>query len=534
MKSLLVILFIFILQQCAFSQLPACNDSFPSSLLLNNSFEDYSGCSSLPELEGGLIDENKPHGGMEVTNWHSFAVNTWEVHYFNYDCGTKQFNSIFDTTAYQLNKPCSYFYPRVPMPLPAGNGFIGVSENDIQKYVKETSIVKTYITYCLSQPLYAGQKYLLTFYLGFGNTVSSTCNLGYPTKSQSPYTVAIFGNQDCPGFPLRPGTPGLMGGCLTNSSGWVQLGKVTLKGNNEWVTATIEFTPPTNISSIGIGPDCSNHSNDPDFYYTYSLHYMDKLILAPIADFSFRTITAVSGDVCKGHYVLKAPPYINSTYQWYKDQVLIPNATSETYTVPDKPEAAGNYVVNIGRPYNTCLNSLPFAVNFSSLTNFTLGNDTLLCSPASITLNANKPYVTSYLWQNGSTDETQQVDTSGLYWVRLTDEYGCVRKDSINITVRGCENCRLFIPSAFTPNEDGLNDVFKTTPQCKYIGLRSFDLRIYNRWGQIVFHTHDINQGWDGMYKNQQAEQGVYLYVVNYSLLQNEPLQQKGTVTLIR
>jgi hypothetical protein len=120
MKSLLVILFIFILQQCAFSQLPACNDSFPSSLLLNNSFEDYSGCSSLPELEGGLIDENKPHGGMEVTNWHSFAVNTWEVHYFNYDCGTKQFNSIFDTTAYQLNKPCSYFYPRVPMPLPAG------------------------------------------------------------------------------------------------------------------------------------------------------------------------------------------------------------------------------------------------------------------------------------------------------------------------------------------------------------------------------------------------------------------------------
>ncbi len=121
-----------------------------------------------------------------------------------------------------------------------------------------------------------------------------------------------------------------MDGCLTNSSGWVQLGKVTIKGNNEWVTAAIEFTPQTNIACIGIGPDCSNHSIDADFYYSASTHYMDKLVLAPIADFSFRNITAISGDVCNGHYVLKAPPYLNSTYQWYKDQVLIPGATSET------------------------------------------------------------------------------------------------------------------------------------------------------------------------------------------------------------
>jgi len=534
MKSLVVILFIFILQQSALSQLPACSDSFPPSLLLNNSFEQYSGCSGDPFVEGGYIDAPVSHDGIKVNNWHSFTNNTWEVSYFNYDCGTKQFNSMFDTTAFQVDKPCSYFYPKVPMPLPAGNGFIAVTENDIAKFVKETSIVKAYLTYCLSQPLYAGQKYLLTFYFGFGTSVSSTCNFSYPNKSQSPYTVAIFGRTDCPGYPLQGGAPGLMGGCLTNSSGWVQLGKATIKGNNEWVTAVIEFTPQTNISCIGIGPDCTNRSNDPNFYFEYSTHYMDKLILAPKGDFSFRTITAVSGNVCTGHFVLKAPPYLNATYQWYKDQVLIPGATSETYTVPDNPEAAGNYVVNIGQPYNTCLNSLPFAVNFSSLNNFSLGNDTLLCSPSSITLNAKATGATSYLWQNGSTDETQQVDTSGLYSVQLKDDYGCTKKASINITVRGCENCRLYIPSAFTPNGDGLNDVFKTTPQCKYIGLRSFDLRIYNRWGQLVFRTHDINQGWNGMYKNQEAEPGVYVYEVNYTLLQNEPLQQRGPVTLIR
>ena len=64
--------------------------------------------------------------------------------------------------------------------------------------------------------------------------------------------------------------------------------------------------------------------------------------------------------------------------------------------------------------------------------------------------------------------------------------------------------------------------------------LTSFDLRVYNRWGQLVFRTHDINQGWNGMYKNQEVPPGVYIYVVNYSLLQNEPVQQRGTVTLIR
>ncbi len=129
---------------------------------------------------------------------------------------------------------------------------------------------------------------------------------------------------------------------------------------------------------------------------------------------------------------------------------------------------------------------------------------------------------------------TQQVDTSGLYWVKLTDDYGCTKKDSINITVQGCENCRLFIPTAFTPNGDGLNDVFEATPQCKYIGLSNFDFRVYNRWGQLVFRSNDIHQGWNGMYKNQEVPPGVYIYVVNYSLLQNEPVQQRGTVTLIR
>ncbi len=310
------------------------------------------------------------------------------------------------------------------------------------------------------------------------------------------------------------------------------LGRVVLSGQNQWVQGVIEFTPPENIYSIAVGPDCSNYYN----YTRYNeLHYyMDKFVLAPKPDFTFKTITAIAGNACSGHYVLKAPAYGSANYQWYKDGVLIPGATAQTYTVPDKADAAGYYVANINLPYGNCLNTLPYTVSFTDLNKFSLGNDTTLCAPATKILNANWHNATSYLWNDGSINSTLSINKSGTYWVQLADENGCTKKDSINITVRGCENCRLFIPSAFTPNDDGLNDIFKATPQCEYIGLRNFDFRIYNRWGQLVFRTNDMHQGWNGMYKNEKVDQGIFVYVVNYALLQNEPLQQRGTVTVIR
>lgn len=520
----------------AFSQLPTCRDSFPSSLLLNNSFEEYSGCSAITGYEGGRIDAPVGTGGITVKNWRSFSSNTWEVHYKNYDCRTNQFNSIFDTADFVTDQPCSYNYPKAPMPLPDGKGFIVTFENDLLQSANENQIVKNYITSCLSQPLYAGQTYLLTFYLAFGTTVPTKCPQGYPTKSQSPYGVAIFGRQDCPGYPLKvaAGTPELMGGCLANSTGWVQLGRITLKGYNEWVTGAIEFTPTANIACIGVGPDCSNHSYDRDYYGMASMHYMDKLVLAPIADFSFRTIKPISGNVCDGHFALQAPAYGAGTYQWYKDGVQIPGATSKIYTVPDKPDAAGNYVVNISLPYNTCVNSLPFQVRFSNLNNFSLGNDTLLCTPAFVTLDATHQTATKYLWQDGSNKPSLSIDKSGLYWVQLEDENGCTKRDSIKVTVQGCDECRLFIPSAFTPNDDGLNDVFKVRPQCANIGLQNFNLRIYNRWGQLLFTTNDINKGWNGTYKGVKLNSDVFVYFVDYSFKKEKPLQQKGTVAILK
>jgi gliding motility-associated-like protein len=467
------------------------------------------------------------YGGILVDDWHSFSANTWEAQYFNYDCRNNQEGSIFSTAPFKTDRACSYSHTRVPLPLPDGNGFVAVTENGIYADSEESSIVKHYVTQCLSQPLYAGQTYLLTFYFGFGTMGLGKCPQRYPFRSGYRFPVALFGRNDCPDYPVRD--MNTKSGCLTNNEGWVELGKATLQGTNEWVTGVIEFTPQTDIACIGIGPDCA-HRSIRDYH---SMYYIDKLVLAPVADFSYRTITAVSGDACTGLYRLKAPTYAVAKYQWYKDGVPIAGATSQTYSVPDKAEAAGTYVANISLPYNTCLNTLPFAVTFSGLQNFNLGKDTVLCAPATMGLNAYWPGVVDYLWQDGSKKDSLTVNQSGTFWVQLTDHYGCIKRDSVNITVQGCDECSLYIPTAFTPNNDGLNDIFRVKPQCANIGLTGFTLKIYNRWGQLVFLCKDINKGWDGRYKGQVLP-GTYVYSVEYSFKQDNPIQQKGTIVVVR
>jgi gliding motility-associated-like protein len=524
MKTTLCFFFFIFLQKLVLSQLPTCKDSFPASQLLNSSFEQYSGCySDSSVLEGGYIDGLAGFGRVTVDNWHSFANHNHEIHYFNYNCNSNKPESVFGSTPFDCNP-----YPRVPLPLPGGAGFISINEKDVQPNVEENKILKTYITTCPSQPLKAGETYVISFYLGFATQAHEWCL----ERSPSPCGVAIFGRQDCLSYPLN--YVGLNQGCLTNNAGWVHLGSISLQGYNEWTIGAIEFTPRTDISSIGIGPDCTNHNHDTLYFWgAGEMYYMDNIVLAPKTDFSYKIITAISGDVCSGHYKLKAPPYPNVAYEWYKDNKKIPNATSQVYIVPDTKESEGNYVVNIIQP-TQCLNSLPFPVKYSELINFKLGEDTLLCSPGTITLNADLQSAVNYVWQDGTTSPLFDVKKSGLYWVQITDRDGCMKKDSINITIQDCSKCRLFIPSAFTPNGDGLNDIFRVKPECAGGGLFSFELRVYDRSGQLVFTTKDINKGWDGMYKNHKLGSNTFVYFVNYSFEQNKTVEQKGVVTLVR
>jgi gliding motility-associated-like protein len=104
----------------------------------------------------------------------------------------------------------------------------------------------------------------------------------------------------------------------------------------------------------------------------------------------------------------------------------------------------------------------------------------------------------------------------------------CTVYDSVTITI---DTCDIYIPNSFTPNADGLNDIFRVVGHLDY--FHDFSFSIYNRWGQRVFYTEDISSGWDGRYKGIDAELGTYFYMVLYSLYDRKHMM-KGDFHLIR
>jgi gliding motility-associated-like protein len=93
-----------------------------------------------------------------------------------------------------------------------------------------------------------------------------------------------------------------------------------------------------------------------------------------------------------------------------------------------------------------------------------------------------------------------------------------------------CGEENIFIPSAFTPNGDGKNDIWKIRTKVS----TSFSIKIYNRWGELVFESNDIEQGWDGNFHGKKAESGSYAYYLTVNCENKEQYFSKGNITLIR
>lgn len=116
------------------------------------------------------------------------------------------------------------------------------------------------------------------------------------------------------------------------------------------------------------------------------------------------------------------------------------------------------------------------------------------------------------------------------YMVELTNGRGCIGRDTIRVNVFG-KNV-LLVPTAFSPNRDGTNDLFRIVRHLNIREIKRFE--VYNRWGQLVWRTTDINKGWDGTFKGQSAPAGVYVWQIEAVNYENEQILRSGNVTLIR
>ncbi len=159
-----------------------------------------------------------------------------------------------------------------------------------------------------------------------------------------------------------------------------------------------------------------------------------------------------------------------------------------------------------------------------------LGVDTLICTGERILLQV-KDVDGSYAWQDGSDKSSYEVTAKGLYWVEVTSSVGCKASDSILIDETNCQLPSL--PSAFSPNGDGLNDLLR------FVGLggefKLVHLSVYNRWGELVFYSNNLHQGWDGRFKGVLCEIGTYYCHWELSATRTgKRFQGKSDVTLVR
>jgi len=142
-------------------------------------------------------------------------------------------------------------------------------------------------------------------------------------------------------------------------------------------------------------------------------------------------------------------------------------------------------------------------------------------------------WVESYTWDDGSTAKTHTIYNPGTYIVSFQAD-GCIEYDTITVASQQCF-CTVFLPNAFTPNSDGLNDFFKPSiaPGCV---PNQYNFRIFNRWGQLVYSSfNEFDKGWDGTYKGSKADIGTYFYEVRFNTRYlDQPYVKKGELTLVR
>ena len=152
--------------------------------------------------------------------------------------------------------------------------------------------------------------------------------------------------------------------------------------------------------------------------------------------------------------------------------------------------------------------------------------DTTICSDEQIQLNA-KNNGFSYFWSVGSVSQSTVVDT-GKHFVVLSNS--CFSDTSFfRIKGRDC-NPIYYIPSGFSPNGDGLNDVFRVESE----NIAHVKMTIYNRWGEVLFDEQGKSPAWDGTFKERACMSNQYLYIIELQDIDGKKYNEKGTITLLR
>jgi gliding motility-associated-like protein len=198
---------------------------------------------------------------------------------------------------------------------------------------------------------------------------------------------------------------------------------------------------------------------------------------------------------------------------------------------------AGAYNIEVKDAFNCVLQVSNFNIGQPALLTLTsLSADAVSCSSVRngrltfVAAGGTPPYTYEVQGQTPSYDNVIGALDAGEYIYQITDHNNCRISGAASIT-KEWRDCAVFMPNAFSPNGDGLNDIFRAKVQD---AVTEFRLAVYGRWGQLVFETNNPNMGWDGAQKGMGLPAGSYLWVVTYTDSKQQPIKQQGTLVLVR
>ncbi len=166
----------------------------------------------------------------------------------------------------------------------------------------------------------------------------------------------------------------------------------------------------------------------------------------------------------------------------------------------------------------------------SAFPSIDLGEDQVACNNEQVFIGDADENADNYEWNNGSTEHLIEASISGEYMLTATNECGSVT-DTILVTIEDCD-FYIFAPSAFTPDNDGTNDVWRIITY----QIDAVEVFVFNRWGDVVFYTNDASIPWTGDFKNGDyyVSSGVYTYLIKYTAKQTQTGSVTGHINLLR
>lgn len=219
--------------------------------------------------------------------------------------------------------------------------------------------------------------------------------------------------------------------------------------------------------------------------------------------------------ICEG-YTTTLTADAHQTYLWSTNDttasITLANAGTYTLTITDANGCGGTASVSVS------LNPLPQPHINGNLTIEQQGDYTQL--------DAGSGYA-AYNWSSGGETAVLQVTQAQTYTVTVTDTNGCTATATALVNI--VPQHYVAIPNAFSPNNDNHNDFFGASAN----NVQTYHAIMYNRWGQMVFESHQIDDQWDGMFKGKLQEMGVYAYLIELLFTDGTMRNYKGNFTLI-